>query len=359
MKPDLSRIPVIDIIKVLASQLIIWHHLAFYGPMSDVVYPHATEVIAWLYDHARIAVQAFLVIGGFLAARSLVPRVAPGQMTEVPLSLPRLVWRRYVRLIRPYLVAMIAAIVAAALARALIEHPATPEAPSAGQLLAHVFLLQDVLDVDALSAGVWYVAIDFQLYVLLLMLLWSARRLAAVTGLSESMLVVPACVGLTGASLFWLNREPALDAWAIYFFGAYGLGILAQWISARSCNGCWAFCLGLLVIAALVVDWRSRLLVAGVTALLLIWSARGLRLPRWLGRSAWAGLGRISYSVFLIHYPVCLLVGAIVYSLWPHSVALNSIGMVAAWLFSLGAGALLYRIAEQSGPDRNQLFRLE
>lgn len=347
MKPDFSRIPVIDIIKVLASQLIIWHHLAFYGPMSDVVYPHATELIAWLYDHARIAVQAFLVIGGFLAARSLMPRVASGQMTEGPLNLPRLVWRRYVRLIRPYLIAMVAAIAAAALARALIEHPATPEAPSAGQLLAHVFLLQDVLDVDALSAGVWYVAIDFQLYVLLLVLLWSARRLAAATGLSESLLVVPACVGLTGASLFWLNREPALDAWAIYFFGAYGLGILAQWISTRADSGRWVAVLALLVIAALAVEWRSRLLVAGITALLLILSTRDMQLPRWLGRSAWTNLGKISYSVFLIHYPVCLAMGAVIYSLWPHSAPINLLGMLLAWLFSLAAGAVLYRLAEQ------------
>lgn len=34
------------------------------------------------------------------------------------------------------------------------------------QLLAHALLLQDLLDYEALSTGVWYVAIDLQLFAL-------------------------------------------------------------------------------------------------------------------------------------------------------------------------------------------------
>jgi hypothetical protein len=45
------------------------------------------------------------------------------------------------------------------------------------QIIAHIFLLQDILGFDALSAGIWYVAIDFQLFVLLLGILWMARTI--------------------------------------------------------------------------------------------------------------------------------------------------------------------------------------
>lgn len=342
----------VDVIKVVASQLIIWHHLAFYGPMSDVVYPHAPQMIDWLYDNARIAVQAFLVIGGFLAARSLVPSLEAVWTDIRRLNVFSLIWRRYVRLARPYLAALLIAMVAAALARQLIEHPAIPQMPSHQQIVAHIFLLQDLVDVEALSAGVWYVAIDFQLYALLVLVLWFSSRMADTTGMPASHLVLGMCLGLTGASLLWLNRNPGLDEWAPYFFGAYGLGILAQWISQHPRKGRWVALLAVLVLAALALEWRSRTLVAGLIALLLILSVDGRLPPRWLDNKPVAALGKISYSVFLIHYPVCLAVGAVVYRLWPSSVAINFLGMFAAWLLSLGAGFILYQTVESSGFGR-------
>ena len=68
----------INVLKAGAAQLIVLHHLAFYGPMSDHVQPMWPALIDWLGDSARIAVQVFLVIGGFLAAKSLAPAGLPG-----------------------------------------------------------------------------------------------------------------------------------------------------------------------------------------------------------------------------------------------------------------------------------------
>ena len=68
-----SRLDFVDALKAIAVQLIVLHHLAFYGPMSDNAYKLAAAAISWLSQDVRIAVQAFLVIGGFLAARRLAP----------------------------------------------------------------------------------------------------------------------------------------------------------------------------------------------------------------------------------------------------------------------------------------------
>jgi peptidoglycan/LPS O-acetylase OafA/YrhL len=68
-----APVPLIDLGKALASQLIVWHHLAFYSPMRRVVDPLAPALFDWLADSARLAVQLFLVMAGFLAARSLMP----------------------------------------------------------------------------------------------------------------------------------------------------------------------------------------------------------------------------------------------------------------------------------------------
>ena len=167
-----SRLPFIDAIKAIASQLIVLHHLAFYGPMSDYVQTICPETIAWLSQHARIAVQAFLVMGGFLAAQALA---RDGKLTDKPVL--QLIRKRYVKLVTPYLVALALAVAGAAIARSLITHDSIPGVPTIAQLVAHTMLLQSVLGFDGLSAGVWYVAIDFQLYVFLLIVIWLSRRL--------------------------------------------------------------------------------------------------------------------------------------------------------------------------------------
>ena len=68
--PALTSFRLIDILKVIAAQCIVLHHFSAYGPLSEAASSALPEVFEWLYDNARIAVQVFLVIAGYLAARS-------------------------------------------------------------------------------------------------------------------------------------------------------------------------------------------------------------------------------------------------------------------------------------------------
>src|SRR5438067_1725401 len=97
----------INLLKAGAAQLIVLHHLAFYGPMTDHARPLMPALIDWLGEYGRIAVQVFLVIGGFLAAKSLSPNAHPGM--DQPLAT---IWRRYIKLAPPFIVAMLLAILA-------------------------------------------------------------------------------------------------------------------------------------------------------------------------------------------------------------------------------------------------------
>lgn len=337
--------PLVDLLKAFASQFIVWHHLAFYGPMSDVVHERLPALIDALYDHARLAVQVFFVVGGFLAARSLLPR-PDAPVAALPLrQFAVLLWRRYARLAVPLAVALAAAVAAAAFARALTDEPSVPEAPTLAQFATNLLLLHDLAGYEALSAGLWYVAIDLHLY-LLLALVVALRAPAARLGMHPGAFALLACAALTLASLFWFNLDAELDIWAPYFFGAYGLGVFAQWISVRPRSVGWTMLLIALVLAALALEWRDRIAVAGVTAALLACSAEGRAWARAARALPAAAVARISYSVFLIHYPVMLVVGSIVTSRWPDSVGMNAAGMLVAWLASLAAGALLHRAVE-------------
>ncbi len=333
--------PLIDALKGLACLMIVWHHLAFYGPMSDIAHPLAPGLIDWLYAHGRMAVQVFLVVGGFLAASSLAPAGAP-QFDDPG----RQILRRYRRLVLPYLAALAFCVLVSALVRPWLNHPSVPGAPTLAQLLSHLLLLQDLLEQEALSAGVWYVAIDFQLFALTVALFSAVRAVERRWPGRAARLAVGLVLGLAALSLLVFNRDAALDTTALYFMGSYGLGLLAFWAARSARPGPWLAGIALLGALALALDFRERIATALVTALLLGWAHSRPWAGRWPTSPWLLQLGQISYSVFLIHFPVCLLVNAVVSRLWPTQPGVHALGMGLAFGLSLLAGKLLYRGVE-------------
>lgn len=362
-----SRSALLDCTKGLACAAIVWHHLAFYGPMSDVAHPVMPDVLDWLYEYARMAVQIFLVIGGFLAAASLAPQGVA--RFDEPLSK---IGKRFVRLVVPYAVALVITIVISAAVRPWFDHESVSADPDLWQLFAHALLLQNIVGEESLSAGVWYVSIDFQLFAGTVLLLAAARWVQGVvkarwgaqavqrwwpwvaTGMQALVVLAVA------ASLFVFNLDATLDVWAIYFMGAYGLGMMAFWAVAaekRSTAWGWVLAMAALVAGALAFEWRDRILLAGVTALLLVVCMRTEGIARWKGFAPLRRLGEISYSVFLIHFSICLLVNAVVNHFWHGSVTAAVVGLPFAFVLSLTAGYVLYQTVERHVPTWSLALR--
>ena len=367
MPTSTSRTPAIDMAKGLACMAIVWHHLAFYGPMSDIAQPLAPALIAWLYDYGRMAVQVFLVLGGYLAAASLAPEgVARFDHAGTVIA------KRFVRLVVPYAVALVVTIVVSAAIRPWFDHESVSADPDLWQLMAHALLLQGIVGEESLSAGVWYVSIDFQLFAATVLLLagvrwlqqWALKRWGdtamkrwwpwAVTGM-QGLVVVG-----TAASLLSFNLDADLDVWAIYFMGAYGIGMMAFWAVAadkRLTAWSWGMLIAALIIGALVYEWRDRIFLAGVTAMLLIVCMRTEVIARWQGFAPLRRLGEISYSVFLIHFSICLLVNAVVNHFWHGSVTAAVVGIPFAFVLSLTAGYALYQLVERHVSSWSQALR--
>ena len=353
MSSPSSRTPLIDMVKGLACITIIWHHLAFYGPMSDIAQPLAPALMAWLYDYGRMAVQVFLVLGGYLAAASLAPHgVARFDHAGHAVA------RRFVRLVVPYAVAVLLAVVAAAAVRGVTDHPAVPDEPTLAQLLAHALLLQDIVGEDALSAGVWYVAIDFQLFVCSVLLLTGVRALPGAWARRHGARLGQAGVVVGVAVSLWVfNRMAELDMWATYFMGTYGLGMLAYWAVQSPRPLVWVGLIVALGGIALVLDFRGRIVVALVTAVCLVGALRTGPLRAWGGLAPLVRLGQMSYSIFLVHFAVCLVVNTVVGRLWPDAPVPNMLGMVLAFVLSLAAGRQLYVRVEQHVPSWSTALR--
>ncbi|MFY8119265.1 MAG: acyltransferase family protein [Roseateles sp.] len=330
----------LDAMKALAAQLIVLHHLAAYGPIAETVQSLWPGLIAWLYEYGRMAVQVFLVVGGFLSARALAPAGRPLQGQALAL-----LWRRYLRLVLPFFAAVLLTLACSALVAPLLPE-LVPASVSAPQLLAHALLLHDVLGYEALTVGAWYVAMDLQLFALMLALLWLARACGPAARWLGPALLLLVC----GASLYLFNRDAGLDIWAPYFFGAYGLGALMHWLCLSARPGLGLSLLGLLALGALMLDFRERLLLALLTAGLLFWLQRrheqGLSLLRGPLAGAVAHLGTHSYALFLVHFPICLLLNALFEHRDPEHPWVAVAAMLAAWGLSNLAALPFYRWIE-------------
>jgi peptidoglycan/LPS O-acetylase OafA/YrhL len=333
-----SRFAFIDLLRILAAQLIVLHHLAFYGPLSDHAYGVAAGPIDWLYRYGRFAVQIFFVTGGYCLAGSLARR-----KPERPQAFVAVVVERYFRIGLPYLAALCLALVANEIARSLMNHPSISASPTPGQLVAHVFLLHKVLGYESLTAGIWYVAIDLQLVAIVSVVYAVACRVSSQRGYVIARWTLLA-MGL--ASAFLWNRSPNLDPFGIYFLASYVLGMLAAWTKDGRVSKpvFWGY-LGAIALS-LHADFRARLVLAAATAALLVLVQGQVWLAKLSSVRPLQRLGLVTYSLFLVHFPICLLVNAWWSYGLPPDPWMAMLGMGIAWVLSMAGAVIFYHVVE-------------
>lgn len=349
MRPNQDHYYLVDCLKVFAAQIIIVHHCLSYGELASAAKELLPSFSAFVFDYGRYAVQLFLVMAGYLAAQSFESMMATqnqssknGVATVVQLAL-----RRYLRLVGPYSVAILITIACAALARqwSVAEYIGPPE--TLKQILVHLLLMQGLLGYESISAGAWYVAIDWQLYTVLAIVCVAFPQRKIRIGI-----ITVLCL----ASLLYFNRHADYENTFIYFIGSYGLGILAYWasgLSAVKSLAHQAMVKKILIAIAVTVIlsamhsvWLRNYLALGVAFLLLYAGKRPYPQPQmWLASAVqWAGAR--AYCAFLIHFAFILLANTALIALGVQSlvVAVAVIGIVSvlSWL----AANYLYRWVE-------------
>jgi peptidoglycan/LPS O-acetylase OafA/YrhL len=319
--------------------------------MSDVVSEWLPSLEEFFFEHGLLAVQVFLVVGGYLNAKSWTRALAKAEFQ----LLPR-IWARYKRLVIPLLAALSFTVLVTAVVRPYFDHSSLSASPTPLQIFAHIFLLQDVLYLEAFSAGVWYVAIDFQLFVMAIACAWLAHTWQRHSG--RGSVIRKALVfwaTLTMGSLFVWNLNPLGEVWGTYFFSAYGLGL---------CVGCWRYAgvrfsytslaLLILLIGGLASAYqpRIRLVVAVVTSVLLSFYEAGNCKPieglkmRWIRE-----ISNASYAIFLIHFGTSLVISATVFNFWSENIPINLMGLLFAFAASVALGRQIHLKIEKKPPS--------
>jgi peptidoglycan/LPS O-acetylase OafA/YrhL len=338
------RFTFLDALRGIAATGVAAFHISRYGPVA-----HAAEeaIPAWLeglLKYGWVGVQIFFVLSGFVIAYSLrATRVTPAFVAQFAV-------RRSLRLDPAYWTTIMLVLLLTALVPSIFYDPNLESDPvSFGQLAAHLFYLQNILGLGNISVGFWTLCIEVQFYLALIGALCLAQWIAG----SEEPVCRQDLMRLSGLlalpalmSLFVSNLNQSTDSLLIHFFCMFYLGILACWCLEGKVRD-WVFwTYASAMVLRLGWHWSLDICVALVTGIAIYIVGRRRHLGDWLNFSWLQYLGRISYSLYLIHYPVACIITAIGYELTGTSPMASALWLAVALAVSIVAAGLLYRAVE-------------
>lgn len=348
-----ARFAFIDGLRGLAALGIALYHTWRYEPaLTNDPLTYASNdfvpaVVDWVLLRTWVGVQFLLVVSGFVIAFTL------RKTWVTPRELLSFVGRRFVRLWPPYAVTILFVILlhVACVAWWGFRSP-FEESLTLTRVLAHLAFLQDVLGETPLSAAIWTVCIEMQFYVVSVVGWGLAQRVVTrpdrqqprPSGWGVMLVFAP----LALASLFVWSRQDSTEPWVHHFLSSFFLGMATWWtldhmISPR------VFQVILIVVAGhLVFDWKAESALALVATLSIYLAGRTNHFHDWLNWRWLQYLGRISYSLYLIHYPVGHFVMWLGWHWCEHSPtpAQATLILLACFVASLVAGHLLYVCVE-------------
>ncbi|MEI9939919.1 MAG: acyltransferase [Pseudomonadota bacterium] len=297
------RFEFVDALRGLAALAVVLPHA-----VGLFIYPTdswLSRLFVRLADYGRSSVEVFFVVSGFAIAYSLRDATTDG------FSLGRFMLRRAVRLDPPYWVGLLwNGLVVAIRARAT-HHPIF--LPQPGKVLAHLFYLQDILGLGQFNIVFWTLCLEFQLYFVFAAMmrlapsLWSGARESKLGSAAETdtygwLMVAAFSASLVISHTVW----PMGPGWFVPFFYLFLSGSLAAWRTlGRISDRVFQLCLLAMGLALFSRPELARVL-GFLTVLVLYAAIRRDALHRWLS-ARWAQwLGRISYSIYLIHAPLAV-----------------------------------------------------
>jgi peptidoglycan/LPS O-acetylase OafA/YrhL len=304
------RLAGLDGLRGLAALYVVVNHI-FLRTFPGYPRDRAPSWAGWLI-YGRFAVVVFIVLSGFSLALS------PARHGWRLDGLPRFARRRARRILPAYWAALVFSLAVAW----LVTPPPGQAPPGAKSVLVNGLLVQNLVGAPSPNRSFWSMAVEAQLYLAFPLLLLMVRRFGAMAMVATVTLLV---VGLgivgphvSGLSTFVVQSPPDLAA-------LFALGILtAGIVGAGRARRTWPW--GWLALAAAapvlgVISWRGSVWTLGhllwvdlalgpAVACLLAALATGRPAPlvRLLDARPIRKLGLSSYSLYLVHGPVVVVI---------------------------------------------------
>jgi len=293
-----ERFVFIDGLRAIAAVSVMFGHLyrAELGPTLDRICPGPVRFLADQADHG---VQIFFVISGFVIAYSLRNmRVNAGGALNF-------IIRRQLRLDPLYWLCLFGATVHLFIQTKIHADFQEPPASFSTFLLNAVYL-QKILHRPLILNVSWTLCLEVQFYLLYIFLLLLIQRLIARAGAERrgraaihlAIMAVPLIFSL------WLHGRAWAQPYFLFAWYYFALGAMVFWtiqgLIPRS---------ALAATAAVIIGcgiWQRDTYVLWCPAIAAVvygaWSVGGL--TTWLKQGIFQYFGRISYSLYLVHFEI-------------------------------------------------------
>ena len=334
-----SRNLTVDGLRGIAAMLVVLYQLYLHA--ETLLRPFTPEGLhALIGSFGATGVNVFFVLSGFVISMSL--RGAPLSGRYVAMF----ALRRSVRLDPPYWVTIILCIAMAKLSALLFAELAGRGQFSAAQIVAHLFYLQDILGFGDISAVFWTLCIELQFYLVLVLVLTAAHDPAQPR--SRPILAVAALVALSLVLAVGQIKLP-VDGLFVRYWHMFALGVLTCWCVFGDLS--WRWWWALVGIEGVVVFGAAPSLphlAPVLAALVIVLSNRWVAARGWLSGAVHQFLGKLSYSLYLMHPIVGWSTISVLKKLFGDhpSLPLGLLYMTCGIVTSIAAAWILWRAVE-------------
>jgi peptidoglycan/LPS O-acetylase OafA/YrhL len=337
------RFEFVDALRGLAALAVVLPHtvgLFIYKEQSWL-----SELFLQLADYGRASVEVFFVVSGFAIAYSL------RDVVSEDFSLGRFMLRRAVRLDPPYWAGLLLNGLVVAI-RARANHQPI-ELPPLGKLVAHLLYLQDILGLGQFNVVFWTLCLEFQLYLAFAVMMRSLSFVADTPREPGSdlwaqadkygwLMVAGFFVSLILSHSVWRM----LPGWFVPFFYLFLSGSLAAWNTlGRISDRLFQLCLLAMGLALLAKPEAARVF-GFVSAVMLYVAIRRHALHRWLSGRIAQSLGRISYSIYLVHVPLAGFFLGLRTRVAPDSKLVSLLCLCGVYISTVALASLFHQVVE-------------
>lgn len=337
----LNRFAFIDGLRGIAAISVTVFHFYRGTPFYEQLSRALPRFLSVILENGWLGVEVFFVVSGFIIAYSL---------RKAQINFPFLysfVLCRYVRLAPPYLISILLIIILNTCSNLVFTERVAP-LPNWETLIAHIFYLQGLLNLDKISPVFWTLCLEVQFYIAFIALIGVAQFLQQRTDLRESR-IVPSILVFSGSisvvqAVFFDFHEKVILSSSWYLFT---IGILICWVSEKKGNAYWLWIhLTSLMIFSFIQPWNGEVTVALGTGI-LIWRASRLdKMHYWLSAKWIQYLGKISYSLYLVHTIIGTRIINLGYRISGNNPLAASGWMILAFTLSIIAAHYLYAWVE-------------